>query len=69
MPSSENRIQQLIDAGVADSPSDFSQNAKQLINALSDDEFNCLLTTREKVLQMKDTTVQEEYDKFVALVI
>lgn len=69
MPSSENRIHQLIDAGVAGSPSDFSQDARQLINALSDDEFNCLLSTRAKVLQLNGAAAQAEYDKIVAIVI
>jgi hypothetical protein len=45
----ENRIQQLIDAGVAESPSDFTQAARQVIQALSEDEFNHLLAIRAKV--------------------
>jgi hypothetical protein len=65
----ENRIQQLIDAGVAGSPADFSAAAKQLIKDLSDDEFNCLLSTRAKVLSLGGDQAQQEYDKFVSVVI
>ena len=45
----ENRIQQLIDAGVAGSPSDFSSGARHVIQSLSDDEFAHLLSIRAKV--------------------
>jgi predicted oxidoreductase (fatty acid repression mutant protein) len=46
----ENRIQQLIDAGVAENPSAFTHQARQVIQALSEEEFDHLLAIRAKVI-------------------
>jgi hypothetical protein len=51
MPS-ENRLQQLVDAGVADNPGAFSKEAKQVIQSLSDEEFAALLSIRQKIGQI-----------------
>jgi hypothetical protein len=63
----DTRIQQLIQAGVAQN-TQFSDRARQVINSLSDDEFNLLLSTRSKV-QSGDTEALQEYDRFLSLVI
>lgn len=66
---SQNRLQQLIDAGVAERVSDFSEDAKHVINAMSDDEFECLLSTRAKVFARGGETLREEFDHCVTLCI
>ncbi len=46
----ENRIQQLIEAGVAGSPSEFTNEARKIIQELSEEEFLHLLAIRAKVI-------------------
>ena len=65
---SESRIQQLIDAGVATNAKDFSADSTNLINSISDDEFNCLLSIRSKISE-KGGLAAGEYDKFLCIVI
>lgn len=49
--STENRLQQLVSAGAAKNPGDFSNDAKQVIQSLSDEEFTALLSMRQKIKQ------------------
>jgi hypothetical protein len=65
----DDRIQQLIDAGVAASRSDFSKEAEKVIKALTDEEFNCLLSTRAKVFQQGGQSAQAQYDNILAVII
>ena len=62
---SEHRIQQLIAAGVAEKSSDFTKEARQTINALSDDEFNSILTIRTRIYAEGGTPAGHHYDTFV----
>lgn len=64
-----DRIQQLIDAGVAKDRSAFSSSSQKLIASLSDDEFNCLLSLRTKILANNGESGQQEFDKIVCVVI
>jgi hypothetical protein len=50
MPSTD-RIELLIQAGVASSREAFSHEALHVIQKLSDEEFNGLLTMRQKIYQ------------------
>jgi len=62
---SETRIQQLIDAGVAKKPSDFTEEARRTIGALSDDEFNAILTIRHRIYSEGGQPAGHHYDTFV----
>lgn len=64
-----NRIQQLIDAGVGERVSDFSDDSKHVINAMSDEEFGCLLSTRAKIFERGGLELQKEYDHCVCMCI
>jgi hypothetical protein len=64
-----NRLQQLIDAGVTEKVSDFSNDAKQVINALSEDEFNCLLTIRDKIHSQGGQPALDGYDRSIILMV
>jgi hypothetical protein len=66
---SQNRLQQLIDAGVAEQVSDFSNDAKHVINAMSEDEFSSLLSTRAKVFERGGQALRETFDHCVTLCI
>jgi len=65
--ASGNRIQQLIDAGVGQRTSDFSNDAKQSINSASDEEFNCYLTFRAKIVSDGSQPALGELNKFTML--
>jgi hypothetical protein len=58
---SENRIQRLVEAGVAENAGAFSTQAKKVIGGLSDEEFNCILTIRRQVIAVVS---QEDKDHF-----
>ena len=58
----EDRITQLIAAGVAKDPDDFKPEAVVVINALTIQEFNSLLSTRAKVLAHAGEQRQKDYD-------
>jgi hypothetical protein len=62
---SEHRIQQLIAAGVAERSSDFTKEARQVINDLSDDEFNSILSIRDKIYAEGGQPAGHHYDTFV----
>ena len=44
------RIQQLINLGIIHSEGDISPGARQLIENMSQDEFDALITTRAKIV-------------------
>lgn len=58
----DNRIQELIEAGVAANPDAFSGNAKKVIDKLSDEEFNSLLVIRREILSVVGKAGQDVYD-------
>jgi hypothetical protein len=59
----ENRIQILVEAGVVESPADFSSNAKKVINRLSETEFNSVLTIRRQIISIAGQEALDAYDK------
>ena len=65
--ASGNRVQQLIDAGVGEHVSDFSNEAKQLINSASDEEFECYLTFRTKVVNDGSPQALSDLNQFTML--
>jgi hypothetical protein len=63
----DHRIAVLIKAGVASDPSDFSPEAKKVIEELTDEEFNALLSMREKISQLNGRTALEQFDRIVCI--
>ena len=57
----ENRFQQLVDAGIINNPGDLSPEARQVILDLTDDEFACLLSVRQKLSDKG----RERYDDLI----
>lgn len=47
--SLQDRIEQLEQAGIIKNAGDLSPEARQVIRDMSDDEFNCLLSVRQKL--------------------
>lgn len=68
MPSG-NRLQQLVDLGVANSVGDFSNTAKYVINEMTDEEFSSLLSVRDKVFGRGEEPARDEYDHCVTEVV
>lgn len=64
----DTRVQQLIAAGMAQD-AQLSDRARQVLNSLSDDEFNSLLSIRSKVISTGTADAQQEYDRFLSFVI
>lgn len=68
MPS-RNRLQILVDQGVADSIGDFSNTSKQVINDMTDEEFDSLLSIRDRIFQRGHEAARDEYDRCVVLIL
>lgn len=62
-----NQVQQLIDSGVGEKESDFSNEARQLINSLSDEELACYLSVRTKIVKDGSPQAQSELDRYTLL--
>jgi hypothetical protein len=60
--SVENRLQQLVSAGVAENPGAFSNEAKKVISSLSDEEFAALLSIRQKIGAISGTDTLQTFD-------
>jgi aromatic ring-opening dioxygenase LigB subunit len=67
MPS-ESRLQQLVNAGVADNTDAFSEEAGQVIESLSDEEFASLLSIRQKVVEVGGEEAQRKHDACLTVI-
>jgi hypothetical protein len=61
----ETRIQQLAAAGVAHP---LSPKATKVINGLSDEEFNSVLSIRRQVIAVVSKDEQEKYDECLSFI-
>ena len=57
------RTDQLKNLGIIDSESDLSQKSKQLIEGMSESEFNAIITARAKI---SDVNHRDDFDQSVS---
>lgn len=62
-PDNENRLQVLVEAGVAKSVSDFTPQAKKVILSLTPTEFQSALTIRKTILGSAGEQAVKAYDE------